>query len=111
MHFSKKQGKEGQGRSDFPYFAIRYEQKKSENADSLVPHGKSGFEEVCHTKRGKRGKFPQTFFEAKKWHEAACLQNETAPEKLLNRYEKRFEKREKLQKGSEKRSETRPKSF
>ena len=32
---------------------------------------------------------------------AACLQNETAPEKLLNRYEKRFEKREK---GSEKRS-------
>ena len=35
---------------------------------------------------------------------AACLQNETPPEKLLNRYEKRFEKREK---GSEKRSETR----
>ena len=34
---------------------------------------------------------------------AACLQNETAPEKLLNQYEKRFEKREK---GSEKRSET-----
>ena len=34
---------------------------------------------------------------------AARLQNETAPEKLLNRYEKRFEKREK---GSEKRSET-----
>ena len=34
---------------------------------------------------------------------AACLQNETAPEKLLNRYEKRFEKREKR---SEKRSET-----
>ena len=32
---------------------------------------------------------------------AACLQNETAPEKLLNRYEKRFEKREK--KGSKKR--------
>ena len=26
---------------------------------------------------------------------AACLQNETAPEKCLNRYEKRFEKREK----------------
>ena len=26
---------------------------------------------------------------------AACLQNEAAPEKLLNRYEKRFEKREK----------------
>ena len=39
---------------------------------------------------------------------AACLQNETAPEKLLNRYEKRFEKREK---GSEKRSETRLKKF
>ena len=39
---------------------------------------------------------------------AACLQNETAPEKLLNRYEKRFEKREK---GSEKRSETRLKIF
>ena len=39
---------------------------------------------------------------------AACLQNETAPEKLLNRYEKRFEKRETR---SEKRSETRPKSF
>ena len=36
---------------------------------------------------------------------AACLQNETTPEKLLNRYEKRFEKHEK---GSEKRSETRP---
>ena len=34
---------------------------------------------------------------------AACLQSETAPEKLLNRYEKRFEKREKR---SEKRSET-----
>ena len=34
---------------------------------------------------------------------AACLQNETDPEKLLNRYEKRFEKREK---GSEKQSET-----
>ena len=31
---------------------------------------------------------------------AACLQNETVPEKVLNRYEKRFEKREK---GSEKR--------
>ena len=26
---------------------------------------------------------------------AACLQNEIAPEKLLNRYKKRFEKREK----------------
>ena len=39
---------------------------------------------------------------------AACLQNETAPEKSLNQYEKGFEKREK---GSEKRSETRPKSF
>ena len=39
---------------------------------------------------------------------AARLQNETAPEKLLNRYEKRFEKREK---GSEKRSETRLKNF
>ena len=39
---------------------------------------------------------------------AACLQNETAPEKNLNRYEKRFEKREK---GSEKRSETRLKKF
>ena len=38
---------------------------------------------------------------------AACLQNETAPEKLLNRYEKRFEKREK---GSEKRSEARLKN-
>ena len=31
-----------------------------------------------------------------------------APEKLLNRYEERFEKRGK---GSEKRSETRPKMF
>ena len=30
---------------------------------------------------------------------AALVQNETAPEKLLNRYEKRFEKREQ---GSEK---------
>ena len=39
---------------------------------------------------------------------AARVQNETAPEKLLNRYEKRFEKREK---GSEKRSETRLKNF
>ena len=39
---------------------------------------------------------------------AACLQNETAPEKLLNRYEKRFEKREKR---SEKRSETCLKNF
>ena len=39
---------------------------------------------------------------------AACLQNETAPEKLLNRYEKRFEKREKR---SERRSETRLKFF
>ena len=39
---------------------------------------------------------------------AACLQNETAPEKFLDRYEKRFEKREK---GSEKRSETRLKKF
>ena len=39
---------------------------------------------------------------------ASRLQNETAPEKLLNRYEKRFEKREK---GSEKRSETRLKKF
>ena len=37
----------------------------------------------------------------------ACLQNEIAPEKLLNRYETRFEKREK---GSEKRSETRLKN-
>ena len=39
---------------------------------------------------------------------AARVQNETAPEKLLNRYEKRFEK---LEKGSEKRSETRLKKF
>ena len=39
---------------------------------------------------------------------AARLQNETAPEKFLNRYEKRFEKREKR---SEKRSETRLKTF
>ena len=39
---------------------------------------------------------------------AACLQNETDPEKLLNRYEKRFEKREKR---SEKRSETCLKKF
>ena len=38
---------------------------------------------------------------------AARVQNETAPEKFLNRYEKRFEKREK---GSEKRSETRLKN-
>ena len=38
---------------------------------------------------------------------AAPLQNETAPEKILNRYEKWFEKREK---GSEKRSETRLKN-
>ena len=39
---------------------------------------------------------------------AARVQNETAPEKFLNRYEKRFEKREK---GSEKRSETRLKKI
>ena len=39
---------------------------------------------------------------------AACLQNETAPEKLLNRYEKQFAKNEKR---SEKRSETRLKKF
>ena len=38
---------------------------------------------------------------------AARVQNEIAPEKLLNRYGKRFEKREK---GSEKRSETRLKN-
>ena len=34
---------------------------------------------------------------------AACLQNETAPEKLLNRYEKQFEKREKDPKNDPKR--------
>ena len=34
---------------------------------------------------------------------AACLQNETAPEKLLNRYEKRSEKREKDPKNDPKR--------
>ena len=39
---------------------------------------------------------------------AACLQNETAPETFLKRYEKRFEK---CEKGSEKRSETRLKKF
>ena len=39
---------------------------------------------------------------------AARVQNEIAPENILNRYEKRFEKREK---GSEKRSETRLKIF
>ena len=39
---------------------------------------------------------------------AARLQNEIAPEKLLNRNEKRFEKRDKR---SEKRSETRLKHF
>ena len=39
---------------------------------------------------------------------AARVQNEFAPENVLNRYEKRFEKREK---GSEKRSETRLKHF
>ena len=39
---------------------------------------------------------------------AACPQNETAPEKCSNRYEKRFENRKK---GSEKRSETRLKNL
>ena len=39
---------------------------------------------------------------------AACLQNEIAPEKCLNRYEKRVEIRDK---GSEKRSETGPNIF
>ena len=39
---------------------------------------------------------------------AARVQNETAPEKFLNRREKQFEKREK---GPEKRSETRLKNF
>ena len=39
---------------------------------------------------------------------AARVQNEIAPEKLLNRYEKPFEKREK---GSEKRSETHLKKY
>ena len=34
---------------------------------------------------------------------AACLQNETSPEKLLYRYEKRFEKREKDPKNDPKR--------
>ena len=34
---------------------------------------------------------------------AACLQNETAPERLLNRYEKRFEKRKKVPKNDPKR--------
>ena len=52
-----------------------------------------------------RGSFPE---KCRRYFRAACLQNETAPEKLLNRYEKRFEKREK---GSEKRSEMRLKNF
>ena len=38
-----------------------------------------------------------------KFVRAACLQNETAPEKLLNRYEKRFEKRENDSKNDPKR--------
>ena len=49
-----------------------------------------------HGFRGFRG-----FLELLEFLRAACLQNEVAPEKLLNRYEKRFEKREKR---SEKRS-------
>ena len=49
----------------------------------------------------------QTLFRAANCIRAARLQNETAPEKLLNRYEKQFEKREKR---SEKRSETQPKN-
>ena len=53
-----------------------------------------------HLRRGDR-------FHREKNVRAACLQSETAPEKLLNRYEKRFEKREKR---SEKQSETRPKN-
>ena len=37
---------------------------------------------------------------------AACLQNEAAPEKLLNRYEKRFEKRKKRSENDPKRDQT-----
>ena len=44
-------------------------------------------------KSTKRG--PTQFFFSGEFVRAACLQNETAPEKLLNRYEKRFEKPEK----------------
>ena len=59
------------------------------------------------TERG--GKVSRNFVSASRMFiRAACLQNETAPEKLLNRYEKRFEK---CEKGSEKRSETRLKIF
>ena len=47
------------------------------------------------------------FFRSRKFR-AARVQNEFAPEKFLNRYEKQFEKRDK---GSEKRSETRLKKF
>ena len=38
-----------------------------------------------------------------KFLRAACLQNETAPEKLLNRYEKRFENAKKDPKNDPKR--------
>ena len=54
----------------------------------------------------KHGFLPPRFLLRREYLRAACLQNETPPEKLLNRHEKRFEKREKR---SEKRSETRPK--
>ena len=60
-----------------------------------------------HCARPNGGHFLVTFEESPLFFRAACLQNETAPEKNLNRYEKRFEKREKR---SEKRSETRLKN-
>ena len=62
---------------------------------------------LLHKERVRKfcGKFAEISLQVVR---AARLQNETAPEKILNRYEKRFEKREK---GSEKRCETRLKNF
>ena len=50
---------------------------------------------VVKTLRRRNSLSRSIFSTAGSFVRVACLQNETAPEKLLNRYEKRFEKREK----------------
>ena len=61
----------------------------------------------CYSEIGGGGGIAQYLKNEGRYVRAACLQNETAPENILNRYEKRFEK---CERGSEKRSETRLKN-
>ena len=84
-------------------------QSRSKSRILLIfgPSGKGLLRKVCGNSAEIRGNFQEIRSIASGKVRMACLQNETAPEKKCNPYEKGFEKREER---PEERSETCPKS-